>query len=137
MPILDANLMHATNRILRKPIIGAGEMDPQLEKQVRDGFNLLYGKLDAPGADHVLMLAQQEAQLKQNVCGEALATWGMAQAARSYKLQDAMPRYRKAEELFRRLKSPMALAHAHSVDRDCAADAGRPGWGREGHGFCP
>src|SRR6185312_15011457 len=57
----------------------------------------------------------QQAQLKQNLCGEALATWGMAQAARNYKLQDAMPRYRKAEELFRQLKSPMALAHAHSL----------------------
>src|ERR1700753_3253142 len=72
---------------IAQPIIGSGEMDAQLEKQVRDGFNLLYGKLDAAGADHVLQLAQQEAQLKQNLCGEALATWGMAQAARNYKLQ--------------------------------------------------
>ncbi len=100
---------------IAQPVIGPGEMDAELEKQVRDGFNLLYGKLDPAAAEKVLMAAQQAAELKQNVCGEALATWGMAQSARQIRLPDALPRYHRAEELFRKLGAPMALAHAHSL----------------------
>jgi CHAT domain-containing protein/tetratricopeptide (TPR) repeat protein len=98
-----------------QPVIGAGEMEAALEAQVRHGFELMYKDLNAVGAEREMLLVQQTAKTKQNVCAEALATWVTAQAARQIRVPDALPRYRRAAELFEQLNSPMALAHAHSL----------------------
>ncbi len=96
------------------PVMAAGTMDGALAGKIRRGFELIYVEYEPQQAEAVLQPVLKQAVAAHNVCAEALADFGLGQIARSLHLGDALPFFRRADELLQKVGSPMALAHVHN-----------------------
>ncbi|MES2390007.1 MAG: hypothetical protein V4555_00090, partial [Acidobacteriota bacterium] len=96
------------------PVLAPGTMDAALAAKLRRGFDLIYVAYEPAQAEVILRPALARAEGLHDLCGEALADFGLGQIARSLHLDQALPHFRRAEELLRQVGTPMALAHVHN-----------------------
>jgi CHAT domain-containing protein/tetratricopeptide (TPR) repeat protein len=95
------------------PIIDAEAMPPALADAIRHGFDLIAVRYAEAQGEQVLRHALTTAESEKNTCGQALALFGLAQAARNESLDQALVLLRRATPLFDTLGDRMALAHLH------------------------
>jgi len=95
------------------PEIGKDAMSESLAADIRRGFDLVSVQYDGSLGEQVLRKAQAQAEAEHNKCAEALALFGLGQAARSTQLDQALPLFRKAQALLQEVGTPMAQAQVH------------------------